>query len=77
MTATPFFEIKSKISSVFILIICDDVWLLFVTIGICQPNHDLALTPKSISVPDKSEHETCSPDASSTSNSLSSKFFTN
>ena len=65
MTATPFFEIKFKISSVLIFTICDDVWLSFVTIGICQPNQDLALTPRSITAPDKSEHEACSPEESS------------
>ena len=46
----------------------------FVIIGICQPNHDLALSPKSIIAPVKREQETCSPEASNTSNSWLSKY---
>ena len=34
-----------------------------VRIGICHPNHERALIPKSIIAPDKSELETCSPEA--------------
>ena len=46
-------------------------------IGSCQPIHDLALIPSSIIAPDKSELEICSPEASNTSSSLLSKFYTN